>query len=170
MRSLAFPVNAGIADPELRVLTVTPLLRELILRVVATPALDSRVPSHQHLMDLLMDEMNQAIVAPLTLPMPLDPRARAVADNLLASPASDETLDHLARRCGAGRRTLERLFRSETGLSFGMWRQKARMLHSVRLLSEGKTVTDVALDVGYTSVSAFIAAFKETFGCTPGKL
>jgi AraC-like DNA-binding protein len=60
--------------------------------------------------------------------------------------------------------------RAQTGLSFGLWRQKARMLFAVRLLSEGRSVTDTALDSGYKSVSAFIAAFKQTFGCTPGKL
>ena len=54
-------------------------------------------------------------------------------------------------------------------MSFGLWRQKARMLHSVRLLAEGAPVTDAALDAGYRSVSAFIAAFKRTFGCTPGR-
>jgi AraC-like DNA-binding protein len=55
-------------------------------------------------------------------------------------------------------------------MSFGLWRQKARMLDSARLLAEGKSVTDAALGVGYASTSAFIAAFRETFGCTPGKL
>lgn len=73
-----------------------------------------------------------------------------------AMSAAGETLDRLSRRYRAGRRTLERLFRNETGLSFGLWRQKARMLDSVRLLSEGESVTDAALDSGYNSVSAFI--------------
>ncbi len=86
------------------------------------------------------------------------------------NPGDEDGLDRLSHRCGASRRTIERLFRSETGMSFGLWRQKVRMLDSVRLLSEGKSVTDAALDTGYASVSAFIAAFKVTFGCTPGRL
>ena len=76
----------------------------------------------------------------------------------------------LAKQHGVARRTLERRFRDETGMSFGMWRQKARLLDSIRLLAEGKSVTDTALDCGYSSVSAFIAAFKVTFGYTPGRL
>jgi AraC-like DNA-binding protein len=44
------------------------------------------------------------------------------------------------------------------------------MLDSIRQLAEGKSVTNTALDSGYVSVSAFIAAFKRTFGCTPGQL
>ena len=173
MRSLAFP--AGVASPalatdECRVLSVTLLLRELILRIVSMPALDSRVPEHQRLLGVLLDEMLVAPVAPLMLPLPVDSRALAVARHVLGCPGGGEALDQISRHCGAGRRTLERLFRSETGMSFGLWRQKVRMLDSVRLLSEGKSVTDAALDTGYASVSAFIAAFKNTFGCTPGRL
>jgi AraC-like DNA-binding protein len=44
------------------------------------------------------------------------------------------------------------------------------MLDSIRLLAEEKSVTETALAAGYSSVSAFIAAFKRTFGFTPGKL
>lgn len=44
------------------------------------------------------------------------------------------------------------------------------MLDSIRVLAEGRPVTEAALDAGYASVSAFIAAFKRTFGCTPGRL
>jgi AraC-like DNA-binding protein len=79
-------------------------------------------------------------------------------------------VDDLARQHAVARRTLERRFRDETGMSFGMWRQKARLLDSIRRLAEGKSVTDTALDCGYSSVSAFIAAVKETFGYTPGRM
>jgi AraC-like DNA-binding protein/mannose-6-phosphate isomerase-like protein (cupin superfamily) len=168
MRSLVFPryLTAG----ECRVISVTPLLRELILRVVEMQALDSRVAAHRRLRDLVLDEMNAAPEEPLTLPLPEDARALKVARRVLAHPGGEETLDDLARRYGAGRRTLERLFRAQTGMSFGLWRQKARMLDSVRALSAEKPVTEAALDAGYASVSAYIAAFKKTFGCTPGQL
>jgi AraC-like DNA-binding protein/quercetin dioxygenase-like cupin family protein len=173
MRSLYFPTSLdapALNHAECRVLSVTPLLRELILRVVELAALDSRVPDHARLLGVLLDEMNLAAVTPLALPLPADPRAAAVAQSVLADPARNTTLDDLARRHGVGRRTLERLFRNETGISFGLWQQKARLLHSVRALAEGKSVTEAALDAGYSSVSAFIAAFKRTFGCTPGSV
>ncbi len=169
MRSLYFPPAVEVA-PECRVISVTPLLKELILRVIEMAALDSRDASHSRLMAVLQDEIQTAPVTPLMVPVPADPRAKAIAQHVLASPSGTETLDELSRQSGAGRRTLERLYRDETGLSFGMWRQKVRMLDSVRLLAEGKSVTDAALDSGYVSVSAFIAAFKKTFGCTPGQL
>ena len=122
------------------------------------------------LLAVLVDEMTCAPETPLLLPMPADPRAAAIARDVLANPAGRTILDTLARRAGAGRRTVERLFRAQTGISFGLWQQKARMLTAVRLLAEGRSVTDAGLDAGYTSLSAFIAAFKSTFGCTPGRL
>ena len=109
-------------------------------------------------------------VNPLVLPMPSDARAMSVANHVLAHHSDGDTLDSLARRFGASRRNLERLFRNETGMSFGMWQQKARLLYSVRALAEGKSVTEAALDTGYASLSAFIAAFRRTFGYTPGRL
>ncbi|MCU1235826.1 MAG: transcriptional regulator, AraC family [Candidatus Solibacter sp.] len=169
MRSLYLPATLE-APAECFVLSVTPLLRELILRVIECPALDSRVPEHVRLAAVLLDEIACAPVTPLSLPVPADPRAAAVAHHVLAGPADDDSLHDLGRLHGAGRRTLERLFRAETGMSFGIWRQQARLLHSISALAEGKPVTEASLDAGYASVSAYIAAFKRTFGCTPGKL
>src|SRR5881394_3828444 len=60
MRSLYFPVNAPapVFDTQTcRVISVSPLLRELILRVAELVALDSRVPEEARLMSVLMDEL-----------------------------------------------------------------------------------------------------------------
>jgi AraC-like DNA-binding protein len=136
--------------------------------------LDSRVPHDARLIGLLEDEVNLAMAAaagsPLVLPMPQDERALALAHAVLGQPLRNENVDELAKQHGVARRTLERRYRDETGMSFGVWRQKARLLDSIRLLAEGTSVTDTALDCGYASVSAFIAAFKGTFGYTPGRL
>jgi AraC-like DNA-binding protein len=121
-------------------------------------------------MALLLDEIDAPPEEPLVLPMPQDPRALPVAQQILSAPAADETLQALARQHGASARTLERVFRGETGMSFGVWRQKARLLWSIRILAAGGSVTEAALDSGYGSVSAFIAAFKQTFGSTPGTM
>jgi AraC-like DNA-binding protein len=43
---------------------------------------------------------------------------------------------------------VERLFRVETGLSFGRWRQQLRLIEPLRLLAAGEPVTTVALEVG----------------------
>jgi AraC-like DNA-binding protein len=83
-------------------------------------------------------------------------------------PSDGRSLIELAKIAGASKRTLERLFKFETGLGFGKWRQQLRLGHAMRLLAAGEAVTSVALEVGYDSTSAFISAFRMTFGKTPG--
>jgi AraC-like DNA-binding protein len=153
-----------------RVISVSSLLRELILRVAELAALDSRDEADARLMGVLMDELAIAHIEPLLLPLPSDARALAAANDILTNPGAGAMTDDVARRSGLSTRTLERLFRSETGMTFGLWRQKARLLESMRVLADGKSVTDAALEAGYASVSAYIAAFKQTFGCTPGAM
>ena len=173
MRSLYFPVTVSAPafdETTCRVISVSPLLRELILRVADLTALDSRAANEARLMSVLMDELETAHVEPLLLPLPIDARALKVAGCVLKDPAEGATAEDLARRCGLSTRTLERLFRAETGMRFGLWRQKAKLLESVRVLVERGSVTDAALESGYSSVSAYIAAFKQTFGCTPGAM
>ena len=172
MRSLYFPLHAPAAafEATCRVVTVSPLLRELIVRIAELAALDSRVDAESRLLGVLMDELAGADIEPLLLPLPSDTRALRAADAVLKSPAEETTTDALARACGLSTRTLERLFHGETGMRFGQWRQKARLLESVRVLVQTGSVTDAALDSGYSSVSAYIAAFKQTFGSTPGAM
>jgi AraC-like DNA-binding protein len=175
MRTLYLsPALTRFARPECHVIEVAPLLRELILRAVERMGLDSRVPHDSRMIGLLEDEVHCAMAAaagsPLVLPMPQDERALALANAVLLQPLRLENVADLAKQHGVARRTLERRFSDETGMSFGVWRQKARLLDSIRLLAEGASVTDAALDCGYASVSAFIAAFKGTFGYTPGRL
>lgn len=175
MRTLYLsPALTRFEAAECRVVEAGPLLRELILRAVERMGLESRAAHDARLIGLLEDEIQTALAdaadSPLALPMPADERARALAYVVIANPSINESVDDLARQHALARRTLERRFREETGMSFGMWRQKARLLDSIRLLAEGKSVTDAALDCGYSSVSAFIAAFKGTFGYTPGRL
>lgn len=151
------------------VVNVSPLLRELILHIIRIGMLDRRVPEHAHLIDFLLDQLPVLPATPLQLPLPRDPRARHVADRLRARPDDPGSVHQLAGAAGASGRTIERIFVTETGMTFGRWRQQARLLHAIRLLAAGNPVTEVALDVGYESVSAFIAVFKSTFGTTPNR-
>jgi AraC-like DNA-binding protein len=96
-------------------------------------------------------------------------RALRVAKWLVRDPARRETLQELAHDAGAGVRTLERVFAAETGMGFAAWRQRLRMLESMRRLLDGASVAAAAEAVGYESVSAFVVAFKATMGETPGR-
>lgn len=159
-------------DPRLavcRAIEVAPLLRELVLHIVRLGMLDVDDPAHARIEGLLVDLLAAAETAPLELPLPADPRARAFADRLLADPGAPTSLADLARGAGASLRTLQRLFLAETSLSLEAWRGRARMQQAVVSLSNGAPVTEAALDAGYQSPSAFIAAFKRAFGVTPAR-
>ena len=60
-----------------------------------------------------------------------------------------------------------RHLKKETGMTFRIWRQQIRLLMSLGKLAKGEPVTNVAMDVGYNTMSAFITAFRQTFGTTP---
>jgi len=152
-----------------RAIEVAPLLRELILHIVRLGLLDAGRPEHERLEGLLTDLIAVGETAPLELPLPRDPRASAFADRILAEPGREETLAALARGSGASLRTLQRLFLAETGLPLEAWRSRARMQQAVVALSAGASVTETALEAGYQSPSAFIAAFKRAFGATPAR-
>ena len=168
MRSL-FIAAAVLADASARVRTiaVTPLLRELIQHITRLGALDSTQPAQARLAGVLFDLLAAAEDVPLDLPSPRDPRARRFADLVTKDPGSGAAIAALARKAGASLRTLERLFLAETGVPVGEWRRRVRLFHALHLLEAGGSVTEVALDVGYESTSAFCQAFRRQFGHSP---
>lgn len=152
-----------------RVIEISPLLREVLRRALRLKTLDRRIAEQRHLLEVLLDELTVVPVIPLDLPMPRDARGARAAMLIRSEPAAPLTLAEVARTAAASPRTLERLFRSETGLPFGVWRQRARLLRALQLLAEGDTVASVAGAVGYESASAFVAAFRRALGTTPGR-
>jgi len=148
---------------------VSPLLRELICHTVRLRMLHRSVPVHARLIGFLLDQLSAMPSIPLQLPWPSDDRAKRAAEWLRAHPGDPGLIKQMARRVATSSRTLERLFQEETGMTFGKWRQQLRLLHALRLLAGGESVTTVAFAVGYESTSAFIAMFRRAFGTTPGR-
>jgi AraC-like DNA-binding protein len=148
------------------VVNVTPLLRELILRTVQMGALDAAVPQQKRLIGVILDELKVLIAVPLQLPLPHDRRAARFAA-LADGDAAGVPTEVLLRKSGASRRTMERIFRAETGMSLGQWQRRQTLLHALRRLAAGENVTGVADELGYSSVSAFIAMFRRELGQTP---
>lgn len=170
LRTLYVHPRLGPRNPRrCRVLHVTPLLRELILEIVGGGYLDRRLRPHVRLAGVLVDRLAAAAEVPVDLPLPSDPRARRVADRVRKTPDDAVSLEVLSSDAGATARTLERLFVKETGLTFGRWRRHARLVEAIRRLGEGRSVTQVALDCGYATPSAFISMFKRELGTTPGR-
>jgi AraC-like DNA-binding protein len=165
------PERTGDLATTLRVLDVSPLMRELLIEIVRLGALRIENDDHRSLECLILAQARNATPLGLVLTLPVDPRARIVADRvchaLRAGGEDHQTLAEFTRGSGASPRTAERL--RETGMSFGRWRQQARLQFAVRRLGEGADVTTVALECGYQSVSAFVTMFRRSLGSTPGQ-
>lgn len=141
-----------------------PLPRSLIdhlSRTDLTPEARSRAEA------VLLDVLHPVPVTSVAVPEPRDPRARVIADALAADPTDGRSLDSWGTRVGASARTLARLFVTETGLSFGQWRERLRMRSAMPLLAEGLPIESVARRVGYASASSFVAAFRRIVGVPP---
>jgi AraC-like DNA-binding protein len=170
MRSLYVRENSAVGLPaECGVVSVSPLLRELILSAAEAPQLYEVSGRDGRIMDLIFNEVRSLPVEPLHLPEPTDPRLRKITTTLRENPADTRTLGAWGDLAGASARTLARLFLAETGMTFRHWQQQARLLDGLVRLAEGESVTSVALDVGYENPSAFIAMFRRTLGVTPGR-
>ena len=89
--------------------SVSPLLRELLLRCVNFPALYPVKGAESRLVAVLFDELTAAPVEKLYLPMPSDARLRMIADKLTADPADRATAHKWAKRIGTSERSLRRL-------------------------------------------------------------
>lgn len=163
------PSRAGLIVRGVEALEVSSLLSELILHILSKQMLDPKVPEDHRLAAVLTDLVAAAPRIDLALPLPRDARALRLATRLQAEPADRRDLEALAADAGAGLRTLQRCFADETGLTIEAWRQKARLVHAAAALAGGASVTVAAIDCGYDSTSAFIAAFRRQFGVTPGK-
>jgi AraC-like DNA-binding protein len=168
MRSLYIdPAFVPWGWPQCRVLGVTPLVRELIRAVTYLPENYDEAGPAGRLVAVLLDQLAGLQEVRFSLPLPVDERLLKVSAALENHPDDQRELTELARFAGLSARTLTRLFRRDTGLSFRAWRRRLRLLKSLDGLEAGNSVTAVSLDSGYTSTSAFIAAFRREFGVTP---
>ena len=148
-------------------LSVTPLLRELILEMARTGLIDGANPYHSVIGESFLSSLARAERLPLVLKMPVDRRAMRVAEAILADPVDTADLGQLARASGGSLRTIQRRFVVETGMAVSEWRQQARLIAGAGSLLDGRSVTEAALTAGYSGVSAFIYAFRSKFGQTP---
>ncbi|MDN5924626.1 MAG: helix-turn-helix transcriptional regulator [Xanthomonadales bacterium] len=157
--------------PKPAMLQGSPLMRELVYRAAAWTNSNQLDTEQQRLLDVLMDEMRHAQVPdnPITLVMPDDRRVLRVAERLLTQPGDTRTREQWAIWAGLSTRSLTRLFREQTGMSFVQWRQQARLSHALEQLGQGAGVAQIADSLGYASASAFVAMFRRCLGQSPGR-
>lgn len=149
--------------------SVSPLLRELILRATTMPMEYEEDGHDGRIISLALAEIEWAEDRPLHLPVFRDRRLIKISKRLHANPADPRTLEEWAEEVGTSSRTLARLFRAETGTSFIHWRQQVRVLASLPRLAAGEAIANVALDLGYETPGAFAAMFRRLMGIVPSR-
>jgi len=143
------------------------LLFEIVNRILDWDRSQSVGLPERRLLAVLQDEIRRPEEEVLRLPLPRQAKLAKVAQAVLQNVADDRTLEDWAKDTGMARRTFMRAFSHEMGLPFGRWRQHARLFASLEMLAQGMAVTDVAIAVGYSSVSAFNEGFRAALGTSP---
>ncbi len=168
MRSLYVNRGAAAGMPSsCVVLSVTALLRELVVRAVALPVRYDENGDEGLLMRLLMAEIRRLPQCALDLPLPASPDLTQLCERILEDLSKRRPCGLDATDMHTSTRTLYRRFLKETGITFARWKQQARLLEAIRRLAEGFPVTTVAMDLGYESASAFSTMFRRSLGVAP---
>jgi AraC-like DNA-binding protein len=150
-----------------KVIQVSPLLRNLLYAACdIEPEYDVNGRDGK-LMALLLAELAMAPTVPLAVPFPETASLARRCQAFLERPAPHDTIDQWSAELGIGRRAFTRLFRKETGMSFGAWRQQACIVVALPRLARGEPVTTIAFDLGYESAAAFTTMFKRRVGVAP---
>lgn len=99
-----------------------------------------------------------------------DPRVRRALAEIERSYREKFSMASLARKSGMSVRSLNRLFLEELGVTPGQVLVRRRVEEAKRRLrARGVSVTDVADEVGYQSLSQFIEVFRRVTGSLPSE-
>ena len=150
-------------------ISVSPLLRELLLKAASIPELYALGGREGRLIATLLDELVAAPVEDLHLPMPRDPRLRSLAEMMLVDPTDKTSKADWATRIGMSERSMSRLLLHEIGMSFGRWRRQLHVILALQRLTKGDSVQTVALELGYENASGFVTMFRKAMGKPPAR-
>ena len=148
-------------------LAIAPLPRALLHTLQQRQADYPRDAAELRLFEVLVDELRQSQPQESYLPMSEDAQLRQVLQALQQDPAIERSLRQWAEAVHSTERTLSRRCQRDLGMSFREWTQRLRLLRALSLLQGKRSVHAIALDLGYSSASAFIAMFQRRMGDTP---
>ena len=84
--------------------------------------------------------------------------------------ADNPRFDEIAANVGLTSRTLARRFEEELGMTWRAALRRMRILRAIEMLASGnESVTTIAMHVGYSSLSAFHAAFRDLTDQAPSE-
>lgn len=151
-----------------QVVRVNDLLRALMVEALRLDERYQPGSRAERIYELILDEIRLMNTLPFCLPEPTSARLKPLCDAIRQTPTQAWTLEHAARQVNMSGRTLARHFYQQTGLQFSEWVRRARLLIALTRLASGEPVTQVALECGYATPSAFSAMFRRVMGVPPG--
>jgi AraC-like DNA-binding protein len=166
VRADACPAGAPQAP---RMLGVSPLLHQLILRAVEMPIEYDEAGHDTLIVAALLGEIDWTPIHPVSLPALQDPRLLQMERMLLRNPGDRSTLEEWSRRLAISPRTLTRLLRKETDLSFQTWRDHVRAFAAIPMLTAGQPLAEIADMLGYETAWSFTAMFKRVTSKAPSR-
>ena len=150
-------------------LSVSPLLKALIVELSEIEARNDEQKYIEQVNALIIEQLNRQPRQDFHLPWPNSSNLRAICEALYAEPADPRSIQSWGGLLGASPRTLARHFEQELGMSLREWRRRLRLFRSLEWLGVGRSVTDIAFNLGYASPSAFIYMFRQEMGYTPSR-
>lgn len=161
------PVVWTILPDTPAVISVTPLLKALIIEAAAL-TIDTDPDGYRgRVVALILDQLMRAPQIEAALPWPSTTTLLKLCEALFQDPSDGRDAETWARQLGLSSRTLTRRFEAEVGMPLRSWRRRLKVFRAIELLAAGANVTTAALDLGYSSASAFIFAFREEMGVSP---
>uniref|UniRef100_A0A8H9Z0S2 Helix-turn-helix transcriptional regulator n=1 Tax=Pseudomonas tritici TaxID=2745518 RepID=A0A8H9Z0S2_9PSED len=150
-----------------QIVQISPLLRELIVTSLDLPESYSPGSRDERVYELILDEIRTMPVLPFHLPEPQSEPLRLLCQQIRLDPGLAWSSAQAASLTSMSERTLNRHFQQQTGLTYGEWTRRSRLVEALLRLAQGQPVLRVALDLGYGSHSAFTAMFRRVMGISP---
>ena len=151
-----------------KVVVVSDFIREFIhYSALHVPENYNPEGDDAQLVRVLITLLQQLPDAGLSLPWPYSPSLIKVCHKMQQAPDETHSIEQWSASSGMSVRTFSRRFKKETGVAFIEWKKRMRLLESVVMLKSNRSVTQVALDLGYSSTASFTFAFRQMFGVPP---
>lgn len=150
-------------------LEISPVMRAIIDDLARRQICVPESAQDKRLSEVVVDQLRSAAVQENYLPFATSKELTTILDLMQQDPADDRSLANWAALVNSTVRTLERRCLAELGMTLSEWRQRLRFLRAVDGLVSGKTIQQIAFELGYSTPSAFVSMFRRMSGTTPGR-
>ncbi|WEJ08662.1 helix-turn-helix domain-containing protein (plasmid) [Sinorhizobium sp. K101] len=146
---------------------MSPLLQALIIEATELEGTEDKDGYSGRVTGLILDQLVRVQPLPSALPWPRNAPLTVLCEALYLDPTDDRSPQEWGLALNISPRTLARRFKTELGMSLRSWRRRLRLFRSIEPLGGGLGVTQVAIELGYGSTSAFVYAFRTEMGSSP---